>query len=524
MSILLYSLLLALQPAPAWELQGCVVGDSGPLKNLYVTISGPANLPATKTDGRGCYRFRGDLPGQYSISVAKTDDIAEPGSKTVRLLNGQKLEKIDFRLRAGGSIEGRVIDRDGRQVRGLTVVAYSQAMQDGEVRVVPRGGARTSEDGKYHIPNLSEGTYLVAMTPFVATPLPVSPPDGGKPPAKPDAYPPVTFAPGTRDIAAARRVAVTSGQVHAGVDLAIQREATYCVQFTPETGPAASGSRAFELRAMLNEWIGVDGPTVVNSALSPATPNRICGLAAGDYRLHLIGFQKDPIEGRGYSGQAVAIPKRDVTLNVVTLSPKATLRGTVVPRERGSSQDRKWPDGMSIRLTRENRPALPGEALYAKVAPDGTFDLPGVYVGSYGWKLEGLPPGHLVEQATQDGRDVAGRALQAGQSELRIELSTAGATVSGRVVDEKGTPQPDATVFLGRDGSPHLSAQSDQDGTYTFETGLREGRYRIVALLGLPDSQRRDDSVAARALAEGVELRLEARDVKTVEVRAQQRR
>lgn len=509
--------------APGWELQGCVTGDSGPLRNLYVTIGGPMNLPATKTDGRGCYRFRGDLPGQYSISVVKTGDIAEPGSRTVRILSGQKLEKIDFHLRAGGSIEGRVIDREGRQVRGFTVVAYSQAVQDGEVRIVPRGGARTSEDGKYHIPNLSEGTYLVAMTPFVASPLPVSTADGAKPPPKPFAYPPITFSPGTRDMAAARRIAVTSGQVHAGADLAIQREATYCVHFTAETGPAASGSRAFELRAMLNEWIGIDGPTVANSALSPGTPHRVCGLAAGDYRLHLIGFEKDPIEGRGYAGEAVAVPKRDVALGVVTLSPKATLRGSVLPKERGSLREHKWPDGMSLRLIRKDRPALPGEALYAKVAPDGTFALPGVYAGSYGWKLEGLAPGHLVQQATQDGRDVAGRAVQAGQSELRIELSTAGASVSGRVLDGKGTPQPDATVFLGRDGSPPLSAQSDQDGNYMFETGLAEGRYRIVALPGLPDAQRRDDSVALRALAEGVELRLEARDVKTVEVRTAQR-
>jgi hypothetical protein len=78
---------------PGWEVTGSIRNQSGPVKNLWVIMTGPELIRSQRTDSQGRYGFKGSVPGRYSIRIQKPDDAAEPRSRTLTLASGQKLER-----------------------------------------------------------------------------------------------------------------------------------------------------------------------------------------------------------------------------------------------------------------------------------------------------------------------------------------------------------------------------------------------------------------------------------------------
>ncbi|MFL6203072.1 MAG: carboxypeptidase regulatory-like domain-containing protein [Thermoanaerobaculia bacterium] len=99
------------------------------------------------------------------------------------------------------------------------------------------------------------------------------------------------------------------------------------------------------------------------------------------------------------------------------------------------------------------------------------------------YRLDGVPPGTRLFRAASEGLREKVRELEvrAGDNDLDFELE-GGAEITGRVVDDDGTPVPAAGVVLyeGWNSWSLPSATSRPDGSFTL-SGVADGSYRIAA-------------------------------------------
>lgn len=136
-----------------------------------------------------------------------------------------------------------------------------------------------------------------------------------------------------------------------------------------------------------------------------------------------------------------------------------------------------------------------------------------------------LPAGYYLIGASQQGKSVLERGLWPGNGDLRITLGADGPALTGRVLAADGAAIPDAPVLLiPQESGQHLEAQSDQTGAYRFATGVRPGKYRVVAAPDLVEWQLQDTATATRLAANGTELELGPRESRTVDLKIQSSR
>lgn len=144
--------------------------DLTPLADLRVYAFARGFRASTQTSGDGSYRFRGLPPGTYKIQVLPLDENFIPvyfggvreaeKSLGISLIRKQSVVSIDFQLRAGGTITGRVYANKNREpIAGLRIVAENRS------RAEPPYLAHTDAQGFYSLRGLSEGTYTVETAP-----------------------------------------------------------------------------------------------------------------------------------------------------------------------------------------------------------------------------------------------------------------------------------------------------------------------------------------------------------------------
>lgn len=498
-----------------WEVSGSVKSGATPLKDVFVRMAGPEEFRAAQTDSQGRFRFKGSLPGTYTIRMEKPDDVSEARSRTIRLTPGDKAEGFDLIIPKGAVISGRVIDRAGRPTPGFLVLAYVRSLESGEVRLYRKGGALTDDRGEYRIPHLPPGAYLVGATPTIRKPLKAVPREAEPVAPLPPSFPPMTFSPNGRSPSAAAVVEVASGEERPGVEITLERVPVYCVYFRPSTALSDAGA-SFHLGFGMTEWMETKGPKVGEGNVTVGQDWQVCGVPSGDYRLDLFGFVRQTMQGVGYGQKALVVGKRNSDAGQLEMLGFGRLTGQV--KVRGARSEETIADGIRVRLRLRNRDMLPSDVLQRQIAKDGSFDLAKVYQDSYGIQLENLPPGHYVARIEQGLADVRKAGIRPGAGPIEIELGKDGPRLSGKVsLAEKAAPAAEATIFLinNRDGSTCI-AQSDQAGLYSFDSELSPGEYKAVAVCDLPESQRRDPQAAQRFLPHSVAVKLGASENKTL--------
>ncbi|HYN20799.1 MAG TPA: carboxypeptidase regulatory-like domain-containing protein, partial [Thermoanaerobaculia bacterium] len=127
------------------------------------------------------------------------------------------------------------------------------------------------------------------------------------------------------------------------------------------------------------------------------------------------------------------------------------------------------------------------------------------------YRLDGIAPGERTMAADREGFRPAVRELEvrAGQNSLDFRLE-AGMEVTGRVVDDAGTPVSAARVVLreGFNSWELPSAVSAPDGSFTL-SGVSDGTYRIAAeKRGYADSEEGQELTVAGSSVSGVEVKL----------------
>jgi protocatechuate 3,4-dioxygenase beta subunit len=123
------------------------------------------------TDAEGRYTLSNVPTGRYSVlPVAPAyvvTDIANiwPPGKAVNIVSGETVEDINFEIKRGGVITGRVADADGRPIIAQAVQVERVDPQPGALSRLPsRPGADMTDDrGVYRIYGLPEGRYRVSV-------------------------------------------------------------------------------------------------------------------------------------------------------------------------------------------------------------------------------------------------------------------------------------------------------------------------------------------------------------------------
>src|SRR5262249_33139976 len=167
------------------SVQGTVVAAGGgeALRGVRLTLSPigggmpRAQASFASTDGDGHFVITGVPPGRYNFQASKTGYVSQgyrpdgnEGSQTLLdLVAGQKLEKVQFKLRRAAVILGRITDENGEPAVGVQVEALISQPRSAGLELpslrgqwVPIKVAVTNDLGEYRIFGLPPGSYYLA--------------------------------------------------------------------------------------------------------------------------------------------------------------------------------------------------------------------------------------------------------------------------------------------------------------------------------------------------------------------------
>lgn len=433
---------------PGATLSGRVAGPDGEaVQGARVTLSGDAEDSPFRlsdntalSDGDGEYTLSGLEEGRREVSVFAAGFLA--ADKGIEIQDGAN--RADLRLERALSVEGRVLDPQGRPAAGAQV---SATFKDGSI------GTSSREDGTFVLSGLRPGSYQIAADDSrygPSEPVPVelgsaaAPVGGGKP-----------GAPAARGI----ELRLTEGGAVRGRVAGLTFEQLPGVSVVASRADEDGDPRFFEAR---------------DASLDYQGEYRIAGLEPGEWRI------------------AARLRSRSA-------------EGRVTVRAGGESRlDLEFPAGESVsgRVTRAGAPLprasvvlqpLAGRASgFAQTDSRGAFRIEGLEAGPY--RLEILAFGSALHHRREVELPAAG--------EIVVDLT--GSPVRGRVVDA-GSRAPIARVVVGlrRDedgdggrGLPQVGAETDDAGNFLFEdvspgkltlTASREGYTRAERPLELSD-------------------------------------
>jgi hypothetical protein len=465
-----------------------------PLKRVTLTatrVDGKGEPATAQVDENGQFVFRNLAAGGYLLSGERNGfDRQFHGARSnpnigavLRVLEGQPITGLVFRLFPNTVIAGRVLDAEGEPLPNVSMRVFRREYRNGKRGWYPVGGAQTTDRGEYRLSGLRAGHYLVNATEF-NFPIAIATSKGPLP-ETPDRVNASTYYPGTVEFQRAEPVAVARGEDRRGVDIQLIKGAAVRIRgriagaavstmlvvnllpknapLSPSTGGGAAvvqaGERAFEIRGVRpGAYILVARSMDGFSAVSAPVP-----VEAGEN--HIEGVELPLSEGGEVAGRILfdgGAKGASVTLEIPDASWMGPVSGTA------------------------------NEA--------GEFQLRGVFPIQYRLRAAGLPENTYLKAVKLAGQVVDPESVEfnpASGAKLEILLGKASAELKGIVVGPEERPVPGATVVLipesGRDAL-YRTATSDYDGTFLVK-GVAPGRYKALAWEDLEPDAYRDAEV-----------------------------
>lgn len=524
-----------------------LAADTGtPIRRAQVRASGTGarNRLAT-TDAQGRFEFKEMPAGRYTIAASKGGFVGlqygqqrpSQSGTPLELSNGQVMDKLVIALPRGSVISGRIFDEFGEPIANAVVNAMRYGYSAGTRRLMPANGQNgrdtTDDQGQYRLFGLPPGEYVISAN-FRGGGGEVTDPAG-----EPSGYAP-TYFPGTPNVTEAQRVRVDVSQEQTTVNFALI--ATRLVRITgvvidsrgaPVTAGALMLMPADTLRTgmqMPNAGARVDR----NGAF------RLVDVAPGRYILQTRTNIGGPA-GRGGRGPAaggeepefarldLAVGAQDIEGVVLVTAPGARATGQIVVDSPQPDAPRLDQIGIAARSTRTDAPGFGGPGGNARVNPDGTFTLIGLFDPVL--IRANAPPGWMLKQVLLGQQDVTDTPLEftPGQTVngLQVVLTDKVTTVSGAITNTRGQAVTDATVVvfpadekLWAYQSRHIRvARPDQEGRYQI-TGLPPfDNYLLAAVQSLEDGQAGDPEFLASIKTNATTLRLNEGETKTADIK-----
>src|SRR5262245_16993006 len=183
--------------------------------NRIISINPNWTLRA-QTDQNGEYRIVGVAAGHHSISASAPGFglINDIPYTDLKVAEGENLGNIDFELKRGGAITGRVTDSNDRPLVGERV-ELMKFFQDGKAGPLFAGGlnmGRTDDSGVYRFYGLPAGRYLVNVGASAK---------GAQLLRPSSSYLPRTFHPNVTQQSEAKVIEVSEGSAATGGDIVV---------------------------------------------------------------------------------------------------------------------------------------------------------------------------------------------------------------------------------------------------------------------------------------------------------------
>jgi hypothetical protein len=450
---------------------------------LSLAASGRGEALATTTDAEGKFRFDRVKPGRYSLRGSKAGyergnygatDFGGRG-RTLAVTN-QDITGLEFRLIPLGIIQGKVLNRNGDPVPGVTIACGFEDMYGAPPTMEPLKNA-TDERGEFRLPDMPPGRYYVQALP----PPPARPGDEG---ANLPAY-----YPAAANFSEAQAIPLRAGQEASGIKITLREAPVYRVR-GKVTGAVWRGAYS-DLDLFLVPRADAGGP-MLGKTYSRAISQRVGGSHAvqpdGSFELHgvergeyeLVSSFQAPV-----ARVAVSVTNRDVEGVIVPL-------GDIVQLSVRFQAERET-TGLSCAVLvypLDNDPALADMAGQTRIDSLLTFRaMPGKYApmvrcqpGNWALKSARLEAGVGAQDVLDAGVDLSGIS---GSATLTVVVGQGVGTVVATVKDgDKPAPGKWLTLIPdpSRPGRAGLEASgwSDDAGRVVM-AGVAPGDYRVYA-------------------------------------------
>jgi hypothetical protein len=450
----------------------------------------------TTTDGAGGFSFRDFPAGLYQIEV--THEAYGFLRVPVVVVAGQRAQAPLLALTRGGTIYGRVLDRDSKGIPDVSVEHLWLRGDSQGRKVWSRVGraATTDDDGAYRVPTLGPGNYyLRAILESGAVSIPV-------------------YYPGTTEAGTATPVVLPEGaDVSADIRIGEALEANrYTLSGTVTSPPEAEPSITIQLLLLQRPRAGpVDAvpgpPSSIASQVAESGLARfeLRGLPPGDYDL----LANARIHGREYlSKMQIEIRGHDIENAALVLRPPVEIQGRLVTdgdpediqlwRRRGTGPSRPGRQGPAVvRVDLVRMDGLPF-GLHAIDGPliddSGTrFSFRDIPEGEYAFSLTFLPEtldsNLYVADIRASGRSVFDSGFVVGVDPvdaMEIVVGTQAGCIVGRLRNTDSATRAAVLIVapeIFRRNNASLYRELTLDGSDPFVIrGLAPGTYKVFAV------------------------------------------
>lgn len=474
------------------EIRGRVIDHASgqPLALATVRLSRVDDREAliARTDEGGRFRFTGLPPGRYNGWVELAPFRATHVSQALQVVSGQyrpivleadEVREFTVRLTRTHAIAVRIVDPWGEPLSGIRVRARAvDAM--GPTAMSWRHS--TDDGGRLRVFGLPPGRYIVCAEPdrFAQS--------AGADPKEPREGLLRTCYPSADSEGEAAAVRLEHSDVELEIRMRRGRTFTVSGRVLDASGAPAAGARVNLAKFQTGESssagirISADGQFTVTD------------VHPGMYAIEAsLGGPHQPEQRRTLEAAFVPITlgESDIEHMVVQLVKGIDVQGRVTLEDPAAALPPPPGSGLMI-ASRLAGDRLPGSGSWrsATMRSDRTFTLEGQF-GSRVLDFANVPRGWYVKSVQYAGREIIDGATDFKESKdpgaMEVILSTRGASVTGRVVDQRGNPVPRARVlmFRGDDASPRMANANAgvASATGTFRVGpARAGDYRLVAL------------------------------------------
>ena len=452
-------------------------------RNNEAYNSNSSNLRAV-TDSEGEYRITDVPAGNYQIAPSAPGfaPSVDRNGQNLIVNKGDTIEHIDFTLRPGGVITGKVVDPEGRPIIEEEVSAIPQ--QDKTRRVSFPLTVLTDDRGVYRLFGLPPNTYKVSIGRDTGSFF-----GGSRISYK------RTYYPGTPDVAQATNIDVTEGSETTNIDITVNRTlTTYTASGRIVDG--ATGQPLPNLNYGISYFIDASSSSSWNSsALSNARGEfKFDNLVPGKYAISII-----PDRDTNWRSDLMRfeIVDQDVSNLVIKATKGNTISGVVVVEGTDDKVllDRLAMMGVSASVAGSGEDsAWAGQSAMTR---DGRFTITGLRSGLVTFYLPRRDNFRIIRIEHNGIVYPRGIELKEGQQleGVRIVLQYANASLRGVIEIENG-PFPENGRFgvrlklagsEDRMGADDFYAQVDARGQFVIE-GLVPGNYELVASAYIPGS------------------------------------
>jgi protocatechuate 3,4-dioxygenase beta subunit len=273
------------------EVSGRVTLKGEPASGIIVALDlrqKPGQNPTlrSKTDAKGIYRITRVPAGQYFINALAPGFFTpkeSPGGmgKAITIYDGEIIENINFALKPGSVITGRVTDANGHPFIGESVHLYKINEKGKPIPFFFSSEifmSRTDDRGDYRLYGLEAGRYLVYVGGGGS--------GGGSKTSPNRRYYPPTFHPDATEVSKAKVIELDEGGEATGVDISMG-EAKKTFQVLGRVIDADSGQPLPGLEIQLGTYRpngrGVSGSSGAGELSGPRGEFRVEGVIPGKY-------------------------------------------------------------------------------------------------------------------------------------------------------------------------------------------------------------------------------------------------